>query len=451
MTNRNAGDSKDRLAFDEGWLVFGVTVIAVIFLVVLVGILASLFFGESIKRRVAQSEGASQGSAKATQSWEHGIIKGFTPTPVRTTTPTPILYPTQTPTLTPSSTVTPSPTHIPVFSWRTEVLQPSLAVGAFSSLVIDNDGFLHVVYFQDNNDVVWYAHDDHGKWLFDYVQGQVGQGFHLSLSLDQDGNPHIAYNNVKTKKRSAYLWYRSLLETGWSGPFRENTSPLTNTDVSLSLSQDGTAHFSYQAWDDFSLMYAQFNRTTGFDSQKVDYASDGCQSFPIAVDHDGGVHLCYCSQNGLSYAVLNEQEWQIMVVDPSESAGVFSEIALDDLGNPHIAYYDSGAGVLRYARLVGDSWEISLVDQNGHVGQYPSIAIDSQGNAHISYYDVQNSALKYALQNGSQWIVETIDNSGDVGMFNSIGLDPFSGEPRISYFDAGQEDLKIAWAARRDQ
>ncbi len=213
---------------------------------------------------------------------------------------------------------------------------------------------------------------------------------------------------------------------------------------------DNVPHFAFQWEEDNSLMYSQFTQAKGFVDQKIDDASGNCLAFPIALDQNGDPHVSYCgSDGGLKYAKLEGDSWHRQSVDPSGSAGVYSAIAIDANGQPHIAYYDQGMGALKYATLVGDTWEIQIIDDNGDVGQYPSIAADLDGNLHISYYDAGNTALKYALGNINGWYQETIDNKGDVGEFSSIALMPSTGEPRISYFDRRNEDLKLAVAARR--
>ena len=375
------------------------------------------------------------------------IPKGLTPTPTFTQSLTPTITPT--PTSTPSPTLTPSPTPIPEITWQYQLLQPVLAVGAFSTLAIDSQGYQHVLYFQDNNDLIWYAHNDSGEWEFEFIQGGVGHGFHLSLVLDEQDRPHFVYNNVGPKNNRPYIWYRWLSDQGWSGPYREGNHSVANTDVSMTLGVDGRAYFSFQAEADYSMMIADFSQTSGFNSQKIGEASKNCRSLPIQTDPSGGLHTAFCSYQGLVYATKTNEDWQLEIVDPSEEAGIFVDLALDKQGVPHLAYFDFNTATLRYANRENGQWKIQVVDAEGDVGRHTSLALDPDGSPHISYYDRTNRNLKYAFWQDSVWSIQTIDKKGDVGTYNSIALDPISGNPWISYFDATNEDLKIAWGSRR--
>ena len=69
---------------------------------------------------------------------------------------------------------------------------------------------------------------------------------------------------------------------------------------------------------------------------------------------------------------------------------------LDSKQRPHLAYWDSGLGVLKYATLTEKGWRAQIVDNAGNVGQYPSLALDSQDNVYITYYDASSGSLKLA-------------------------------------------------------
>jgi hypothetical protein len=75
---------------------------------------------------------------------------------------------------------------------------------------------------------------------------------------------------------------------------------------------------------------------------------------------------------------------------------------------------------------------------------YSSLALDAGGNPRISYYDNTNHDLKYASWNGSAWIIQTVDSPGDVGMYSSLALDA-GGNPHISYYDNTNKHLKYAY------
>jgi hypothetical protein len=86
----------------------------------------------------------------------------------------------------------------------------------------------------------------------------------------------------------------------------------------------------------------------------------------------------------------------------------------------------------------------------GYVGKYTSITIGTNGLPVISYYDASNQNLKVARCGNPSCsagnTINTTDSEGSVGSYTSmtIGTDGLS---VFSYFDAKNEDLKVAKCA----
>ncbi len=149
------------------------------------------------------------------------------------------------------------------------------------------------------------------------------------------------------------------------------------------------------------------------------------------------------SQSGHPDTSLNGHTWHIQRVDTPRFFQEMTDrsLRLDAQNHPHIAY---GGDFLYYAWYDGTQWHSEIVDDSGGVGRYASLALDGDGNPRISYFDWTNEDLKYARWTGSGWHIQTVDSAGWVGWYTSLALDA-DGKPHISYYDDTNDDLKYAW------
>ena len=365
-----------------------------------------------------------------------------TDTPFPTPTIAPTIPPTEVPSPTPIPTATPS--LAPQYGWSSEDIFPQQAAGLYTSMVITANGDIHIAYFQDQDDITWYAHNDSGNWESEYVVGGRGKGHHPSLVIDSVGNPLIAYHYVKTKSQLPEAWISYKKAGNWEAT-RWVQSEAEKKKTALAIGPGDVAYFLYLDSRAMDILYRPFTVKGSWGlSIPVGNASPAIESFSIALSPDGIPHVTFQSaQNGLVYATLQGDVFIPEIVDSSSNAGVYSALAFDFSGNPHIAYFDAAEGVLKYAHRVGDSFEIHTIDPSFNVGRYPSIAVGGNGDVHISYYDETNADLKYALVRGEAWITDIVESAGDAGEWTSLALDP-NGLPYISY--TFNNDLRLAHA-----
>ncbi len=151
--------------------------------------------------------------------------------------------------------------------------------------------------------------------------------------------------------------------------------------------------------------------------------------------------------------------------------GLDNSLALDMNDYPVISYYDTAHGNLMVAHCgtidcspknirLGTDIHTEVVDSAGDVGRYNSLALVSVLNARgqkeqrpfISYYDATNGDLKIAYcantdcssDRSNSTYIQTLDSQGDVGQMTSLKR-ASDGSPIISYYDAANQDLKIAY------
>lgn len=110
-------------------------------------------------------------------------------------------------------------------------------------------------------------------------------------------------------------------------------------------------------------------------------------------------------------------KWDCDTIITGEGVGQYASLAIDDLGDRHVAYYDGGNGDLWYARSgtpanCGPSniWLCIPVDSASDVGKYASLYVDNGDDFHIAYYDATADKLKYAVE---------VSGGGNCGVFGS--------------------------------
>jgi len=178
----------------------------------------------------------------------------------------------------------------------------------------------------------------------------------------------------------------------------------------------------------------------------------GVDGNPVISYHDDSAH------NALKVAHCDDPICAggetMSIVEQAAGIGSYTSLAIGTDGKPVISYYDASHGDLKVAHCndaacAGGNETLSIVDSSGDVGSYSSIAIGTDGNPVISYYDATNDDLRLARCNdpactGGNETLHTVDSAGDVGSDDSLAIGS-DGNPVISYLDRTNDAVKVAW------
>lgn len=283
-----------------------------------------------------------------------------------------------------------------------------------------------------------------------------------------NGNPRIAYYNV-TDMDLKYASCDTACTTAsnWTVITLDSTGNVGQYP-SLKIDSSGNPRISYYDATNGSLKYTSCTTActsaANWTTITVDTVGDTGQYTSLALTSAGGVRISYydATLNVLKYAACDTTcttvllNWSVATIDtPGFDVGRFSSLALDSSGNPKVAYYDFTNKDLRYAActtlcLLTTSWTKTTLISTGDVGQYASLALDSSGNPRISYYDLTNKDLKYAActstcTTAGNWTHVILDATGDVGLYTFLRTD--TNGTYISYYDNTNKDLKWATCA----
>lgn len=208
------------------------------------------------------------------------------------------------------------------------------------------------------------------------------------------------------------------------------------------------------------LKYAECNATctTAGNWTKVTVDSTGDVGDSASLAMDGSkVRIAYrdTTNGDLKYAECDTTcttagNWTKVTVDSTLTAGRYASMVLDS-GKPRIAYIEGTNDDLRYAECNGacttaGNWTKVTVESTNSVGSYNSLALDGT-KLRLAYREFTSNDVKYAecdsnCTTAGNWTKVVVESTNTVGEYNSLVLD--SGKPRITYYDATNDDLHYA-------
>jgi len=293
----------------------------------------------------------------------------------------------------------------------------------------------------------------------DTGSGDVGS--YTSLELDGAGNPVVSYYDTTNGDLKVLHCDDPACTSAGDGAQTVDSAGLVGVDSSLELDTSGFPVVSYStgASPDLKILHCNDADCVGGDESislpdtvgAVGIASSlalDSAGFPVVSYHDntnGDLKLMHCNDANCSGG-----DESIVSPDTAGSVGNDTSLVLDASGFPVIAYSDFTNGDLKIihcndANCTGGGDVPRTIDSTGSVGSGVGVVLDGV-NPVMSYYDATNNDLKilHCADPGCSAIKSTTspDTGFLVGQETSIALDG-SGNPVVSYWDGGNDDLKV--------
>ncbi len=316
-------------------------------------------------------------------------------------------------------------------------------------IAVTEEGDPVIVFMDGDADTIRIAERISGNWYTQDITGvSNSSSTYVRLALDADGNPHVVYRRFNEWKyfwRDDSTWHE---EEVW-------TEELSTGYTDLVVDDQGTVHIvgDHGFPESHRVNYARYSPSTGWHREWFEEVSDDRNFNWLVVDltsndepvvalatWDSGVRDLYVARrqaNGnwtAEVAVPNINQIVDMAVGPddevvlatigielphngleltSDAGGGWQteainsrveafhpSLAIDDLGDPHIAFSDTDPANshrhLVYTRWDGEIWQTEDVPQSQiERSNRLRIAVDGQRVMHIAVYDNNQNTLAY--------------------------------------------------------
>ncbi len=231
----------------------------------------------------------------------------------------------------------------------------------------------------------WQSHDllaDPGSVGYVDIEADSQGNIHMVALLDYGDQVLYAKQDAQGQRSEEYLTIPSQNDPVW---------------VNIDTTSDGRPVASFHIGLDKTVVVAERSagswsyETIGQGVSQVHGMAVGPTNQPVVAYHKE-------TNDGLRLLQRQTQSWQDDLVVANPDHGYSPDIAVDELGDPHVVYMAQGSGQydnpLYYARWNGAQWEhheITGVDR----AFYPRVALDHNRTPHAAVYDPSRDAITY--------------------------------------------------------
>jgi hypothetical protein len=337
-------------------------------------------------------------------------------------------------------------------------------VGSASSIQVDASGQVHIVFYDEfAGDLLYAKRGVEGRWAeTETIASDDNSGEFVDAVVDNTGVLHVSYTEANAYIRGLLYTQRSASGT-WIEPLIVDGFEPGEIDIGQYVSMDldtwNLPSFGYFDADIGEPVVADMtiigvavyvSADNNYMGTLFEEAHTGLYT-SLALDSMGNDHIAFYDPYAsggtgpeVQYSAFNLDLDDLVYSETIDDAGQYISLAIRGDDVPCVAFQTMDTLDLKYGCYEDGAWNLEVLDESGAVGAYATLDFNSYDEAYIAYYDQTHTRLKMAREyKGEAWEIIEIDNDGNVGQAASIHVDG-RGIAHISYYDASRQALKYA-------
>lgn len=298
-------------------------------------------------------------------------------------------------------------------AWATAPLTPGIG----PSLILDEDGFRHVAFWERSSWTLQLWDDTAGDWNAQeietpppWVPGQLVEFWWNAVDFSPEGLLNVAWAGLYMNFVTLDFGWSEWSGGNWETRYIDVIDPAyASAELQLLIAPDGTRHLIVWTWlfPGFSsggvLLLEYWETESGWSESVVAYNENENQILGIdaVMDEDGKIYVTYGGDsNGPKLATGGRGDWATETL-PQPDDGTKPQnaaVALGPDGRVYVAYgaYDPGRDCVSCAEVramtpFGGEWRTAVIDKGGAIGDgNMDMVVDEDSNVHL-FYDGEQS------------------------------------------------------------
>jgi uncharacterized protein YjdB len=235
-----------------------------------------------------------------------------------------------------------------------------------------------------------------------------GVSTYTSIAFSGIGTPYVAYKDGASSNKATVMKYNG---SSWIAVGSPGISLTSATNISIVVSSEGTPFVAYNDSSSGKVTAMKYVDESWAVVGNSVFTAQYAQLSKIAITSDGTVFAAGRADWDVSVSRFNGAIWEPLSMVPGHGSTMFSSVALDNSGNPYLAFVGDKVIIKKYN---GGEWEelgsAGISDGSVNYANF-SIAISEDNIPYLAYRDDANdSKVTVKKFDGATW--ETVGSSG---------------------------------------